>query len=157
MSSDQVRGGDVASFQPIFGHCECGTVRFKVNQPSAEVYHCHCTRCRRLHGTLFATYAFMMREHIEIEQGEENLSTYRSPNACWHFCRTCGCHLFAESDRKPGVMWYKPAVLEQDAHPGHPKKSEKHIFVSSKAPLETISDGLPQYEGYAPADVSPTA
>lgn len=124
-------------------------MRFKVNQPSAEVYHCHCTRCRRLHGTLFATFAFVMREHIEIEQGEENLSTYRSPNA--------GCHLFAESDRKPGVMWYKPAVFDQDAHPSHPQKSEKHIFVSSKSPLEIIGDGLPQYQGYALTDVSPTA
>ncbi len=147
----------MTSFQPIRGRCECGAVRFRVSQPSAEVYHCHCRRCRRLHGTLFATFAFMTREHIEIEQGEANLSTYHSPNARWHFCRTCGCHLFAQSDRKPGVMWYKPAVLEGDAHPGHPKESEKHIFATSKSPLEIISDGLPQYEGYAPADASPTA
>ncbi len=54
-------------------------------------------------------------------------------------------------------MWYKPAVLEGDAHPGHPRESEKHIFATSKSPLETISDNLPQYEGYAPANVSPSA
>ena len=147
----------MAPFQPISGRCECGAVRFRVDQPSPEVYHCHCTRCRRLHGTLFATFAFVMREHIEIEQGKDNLSTYRSPNARWHFCRTCGCHLLADSDRKPGVMWYKPAVLEGDAHPGHPENSEKHIFVASKSALETICDDLPQYAEYAPAEVSPTA
>jgi len=54
-------------------------------------------------------------------------------------------------------MWYTPAVLEGEAHPGHFRGSEKHIFATSKSPLETISDNLPEYEEYAPADVSPSA
>ncbi|MFQ6023791.1 MAG: GFA family protein [Acidiferrobacterales bacterium] len=113
------------------------------------MYHCHCSRCRRLHGTLFATFAYIQRDHFVIEHGTESLS--------WHFCRNCGCHLFAESDRKPGAMWYMPATLESEATPGHPKESEKHIFVASKSPCETITDDLPQYDEYAPPEVSPTS
>ncbi len=147
----------MSKFQSVGGGCECGAVRFRVEAPAGEIYHCHCARCRRIHGTMFATYAFMHREHIIIEQGEENLSTYNSPNAQWHFCRTCGCHLFAEHDQKPGVMWYMPSTLDEGANPGHPVESEKHIFVASKLPWERITDDLPRYDEYAPAEVSPTS
>jgi len=147
----------VTDFQPIYGRCECGAVRFRVDAPAQEMYHCHCSRCRRLHGTLFATFAYIQREHLVIEQGSENLATYDSPAAHWHFCRTCGCHLLAESDRKPGGAWYMPATLDGDATPGHPKETEKHIFASSKSPCETITDNLPQYDEYAPPEISPTS
>ncbi|GJL84062.1 MAG: hypothetical protein DHS20C01_36960 [marine bacterium B5-7] len=50
-----------------------------------------------------------------------------------------------------------PATLEDAAVPQHPKESEKHIFVASKSPIETISDDIPQYDEYAPPEVSITA
>jgi len=142
------------AFQPVEGRCECGAVRFRVHAPAEELYHCHCMRCRRLHGTMFATYAFVPPENVVIEKGADNLQSYRSPNAEWRFCRTCGCHLFAE---RPGAMWYMPATLDDGANPGHPAATEKHIFVESKLPWERIGDGLPQYDGYAPPELSPTS
>ena len=145
------------SFQPIYGRCECGTVRYRVDAPAEELYHCHCSRCRRLHGTLFATYAYINRANLVVVSGAESLATYQSPLADWHFCGQCGCHLLAEHKHNPGVMWYMPATLEDQAVPGHPKDSEKHIFVGSKSPLETITDDLPQYDEYAPVDVSVTS
>ncbi|MEM7281380.1 MAG: GFA family protein [Pseudomonadota bacterium] len=152
----QQRVNEMGHFQAIKGRCECGAVRYTVNATAQELYHCHCSRCRHLHGSLFATYAYVLREDIEIT-GEGNLSTYRSPLADWHFCKTCGCHLFAEHDHNPGVMWYMPATLERDAHPQHPEETEKHIFVASRSPLETLQGDLPQYDEYAPPDVSVTA
>ena len=148
---------NVKQFSPIHGRCECGTVGYEVKAPAEELYHCHCSRCRRLHGSLFATYAYLRRSDIEITNGANNLSTYRSPLADWHFCQTCGCHLFAEHDHNPGVMWYMPATLDNDAVPQHPQDSEKHIFAASKSPIETISEGIPQYDEYAPPEVSITA
>lgn len=144
-------------FIPIHGRCECGNVDYRVKAPAKELYHCHCSRCRRLHGSLFATYAYVRRGNIEITKGAENLSVYRSPLAHWYFCQTCGCHLFAEHDHNPGIMWYMPATLDSDATPQHPKDSEKHIFVASKSAIEKIDDDLPQYREYAPPEVSITA
>lgn len=144
-------------FQPIFGRCECGSVRIRVDAPAKEMYHCHCSRCRHRHGTLFATFAFVQREHLKIEYGREDLSTYRSPVGHWHFCRNCGCHLLVESDQKPGGVWYMPATLEGGTLPGHPKETEKHIFVASKSPCETITDGLPQYDEAPDVKVDPGA
>lgn len=145
------------TFEPVYGRCECGGVRYKVTAPAEELYHCHCSRCRRLHGTLFATYAYIRRDHFVIEMGGENIEIYHSPLARWSFCRTCGCHLFAEHEHNPGVRWYMPATLNGASTPGHPKDSEKHIFVGLKSPLETITDNLPQFEEYAPTEISVTS
>ena len=112
-------------FKPIRGGCECGGVIYEIDAPAQELYHCHCSRCRRLHGALFATYAYVRRDDILVMKGTDNISIYRSPLAHWHFCRTCGCHLFAEHDHNPGVMWYMPATLEEGAVPQHPVESEK--------------------------------
>jgi len=144
-------------FNRIGGRCECGSVSYEVKAPAEELYHCHCSRCRRLHGSLFATYAYVRRSDIEIEKGEGNLSVYNSPLAQWHFCKTCGCHLFAEHDHNPGVMWYMPATLDEGAEPQHPKDSEKHIFVASRSSIEPISEKIPKYDEYAPPELSITA
>lgn len=145
------------SFRPIHGRCECASVSYKVKAQADELYHCHCSRCRRLHGALFATYAFVRRKDVVIQKGEDNLSIYHGPLARWYFCQTCGCHLFAEHDHNPGVMWYMPATLDDENVPSHPKESEKHIFVASKSPIETIIGDIPQFDEYAPPEVSITS
>jgi hypothetical protein len=139
------------------GGCECGTVRYRVLGPAEELYHCHCSRCRRLHGALFATYAYVRREQLSIIPDLSVLSNYRSPDALWYFCGNCGCHLFAEHDHNPGVMWYMPATLDDGCTPGHPIESEKHIFVGSASSLEPIPDGAPEYDEYAPPEHSVTS
>ena len=141
-------------FEPVSGRCACGAVVYRVIAAAKEPYHCHCSRCRRLHGTLFATYSCVEREHVTVEAGTGSLSTNHSELAKWQFCRACGCHLFAEHEHNPGMAWYMPATLDGDLTPGHPSGSEKHIFVGSKSPLDRITDELPQFEGYPPAEAS---
>jgi len=145
------------SFSPIQGRCECGSVAYKISAAAQELYHCHCSRCRRLHGSLFATYAYVQGRDVKIVIGENNLSVYRSPKANWHFCKTCGCHLFAEHDHNPGVMWYMPATLDDGDTPQHPEDSEKHIFVASSSSVERLDDSIPEYDEYAPPESSITS
>ena len=144
-------------FHPIFGQCECGSVAYKVTAAAEELYHCHCSRCRRLHGSLFATYAYVRRNEIDITDSDNRLSVYCSPLARWYFCQTCGCHLFAEHDHNPGVMWYMPATLNDEESPQHPQDSEKHIFIGSRSSLEPINDSIPEYDEYAPSEISLTS
>lgn len=135
-------------FEPIRGSCQCGAVTYEVRAPAAEMYHCHCSMCRRCHGTLFATYATVPREHL-IVHGAENLRTYdSSADVHRHFCKTCGCQLVLDDDRWPDLKWFTPGTLDPGMHPGHPKSSEKHIFVASKVPWHEITDGLPQHEDF---------
>ncbi len=146
-----------SSFKTIHGQYKCGSVAYEVGAPAEELYHYHCSRCRRLQGALFATYPYVRRKNIVITKGADNLSIYNTPLAHWRFCQTCGCHLFAEHDHNPGVMWYMPATLNDDFVPQHPRESEKHIFGGSKSSIGTINDGITQTDEYVPSEVSITA
>lgn len=135
----------MSEFQPISGHCQCGAVRYSVHAPAVDLYHCHCSICRRCHGTVFTTYATVPAETLVIEQGADNLTTYDSSAIVHrHFCRTCGCQLFIDVDEKPELRWYTPATA--DGHPGH--TAEPHIFVGSKLHWYEIADDLTQLEGF---------
>jgi hypothetical protein len=135
------------AFTPITGHCQCGTVRFRVDAPPHDIYHCHCSMCRRCHGTIFATYALVPKDRIVLLAGAGNLTTFSSsPGVDRQFCRTCGCQLFIEVAESPDLRWYMPGVC--DGHPGHAKSQEKHIFVESKVPWYEIQDDLPKIVEY---------
>ena len=138
-------------FQTVTGQCQCGSIRFQINGPASEMYHCHCQVCRRLHGSLFGTFAVIRREDLWLEQGQENLSAYNSKsNYQWHFCKQCGCHIYVDNDAIPDTVFYRPSLLDAGQHPGHPAQTEKHIFVGSKSSLEHIADDLPQFEEFSP-------
>ena len=135
----------MADFTPIHGHCQCGTVHYRVTAAAEELYHCHCSMCRRVHGTLFATYAYLPRETLRIEKGEDNLSTFDSSDQVHRrFCRTCGCQLFIDYDGEPDLIGYTPGTV--DGHPGHTTEKERHIFVSSKVPWYEIENHRPQLD-----------
>jgi hypothetical protein len=134
-------------FTPVTGHCQCGAVAYRVDAPPHDIYHCHCSMCRRCHGTVFATYALVPKDKLTILKGTDNLSTYdSSPGVHRQFCRTCGCQMFIVDEGKPELRWYMPGTA--DNHPGHKAADEKHIFVGSKLSWYRIQDNLPQYEEY---------
>ena len=39
------------------GSCLCGEVAYEVDGPLEHAHHCHCSYCRKFHGTPYATYA----------------------------------------------------------------------------------------------------
>ena len=135
----------MADFTPIHGHCQCGTVHYRVTAAAEELYHCHCSMCRRVHGTLFATYAYVPRATLQIEKGEDNLNTFDSSEQVHRrFRRTCGCQLFIDYDGEPDQIGYTQGTV--DGHPGHPTEKERHIFVSSKVPWYEIENHRPQLD-----------
>lgn len=132
-------------FTPITGRCQCGAVRFRVTEPAVRLYHCHCSMCRRCHGAMFGTYAVVHKEHLVIERGADNLSVFESsPGTRREFCKTCGCQLFADEDKRPQYRLYTPATA--DGSPGHKPGMERHIYVGSKAAWYAIEGDLPQFE-----------
>ena len=38
------------------GTCLCGDIRFRLDGPFQWMMHCHCSRCRKHHGSAFATF-----------------------------------------------------------------------------------------------------
>ncbi|MFO0996599.1 MAG: GFA family protein [Alphaproteobacteria bacterium] len=134
----------MVAFKPVRGHCQCGAVRFRITKPAVRTYHCHCSMCRRCHGTMFATYALAPRDGLVIESGRDNLATFASSKGNnRRFCKTCGCQVFIDVDSKPDLVWTMPGIM--DGHPGHPPTMESHIYVDSKVDWYDIHGPLPQH------------
>jgi len=128
------------------GRCMCGKVHFEVREPATDLYHCHCSMCRKMHGTAFATYAVAPKDSMVFTQGADNLARFdSSPGVSRFFCKTCGCQMTIDVAAQPEDRWFMPGILEGAVHPGA-ADTERHIFVDSKLPWLHLDDKLPQSE-----------
>jgi len=129
------------------GSCLCGAVRYEVSGPVHDVHHCHCSMCRKTHGTAFSTFARLTVADFHVTTGKESIRAYRSsPMIERTFCDTCGARLTIRFDGMPDTVWVSVGTLEGD--PG--VRADSHMFVASKAPWDEINDALPQYPQYGP-------
>lgn len=135
----------------IAGGCLCGTVRYEVDDPIDMLLHCHCSMCRKHHGTAFATFATAPAAGFRWLAGQDEIGTYASsPNGTRLFCRHCGA-----------VAPFLMQASGQVCLPAGNLKGEFgmepqcHIFVGSKAPWYEITDPLPQHREYPPGYDAP--
>lgn len=63
----------------ITGGCNCGAVRFEVDQPLRLAGYCHCTVCRRRTGTAVSASAHPVEGSFRIGSGSEQLKVWVSP------------------------------------------------------------------------------
>ena len=134
-----------AASLPLPGGCQCGAVRYTLDAPAEDLYHCHCQMCRKIHGAVFATFAVVGVGDLTVEQGADRLASFESsPGTLRQFCGHCGCPLFCTVESRPGIVYFTAATLDDGAHPGHPVECERHIYVASKLPWYKIGDHLPQ-------------
>jgi hypothetical protein len=130
----------------IKGSCFCGTVRYEVDGPFNTMLSCHCSMCRKHHGSAFATYVSAPIDGFRWVSGEDKLLRYKSSEQGMRTsCFVCGSAV-------PEVLpAYSLALLPAGPLEGDLGiKPEAHIFVGSKASWYTITDGLPQHEEYPP-------
>ena len=124
------------------GSCLCGAVTFEAHEPLENFIHCHCSMCRKIHGTPFGSY--VRSKQVNFKSGKGNIARYESsPGFCRCFCDQCGSVLPEDVD---GAEYYfVPAGGLDDAIAARP---EKHIFAGSKADWYQITDSLPQVHEY---------
>ncbi|MCA9233603.1 MAG: GFA family protein [Planctomycetales bacterium] len=128
---------------PLTGRCLCGRIQYEIRQSLKGVLNCHCSMCRKGHGAAFRTRATVRSENFQWTSGEKLLSSYESsPGEFKLFCSVCGSSLLTRFEQYPRYLGFPLGTLDVD--PG--VKPEKHLFVGSKAPWDTISDQLPQFE-----------
>jgi hypothetical protein len=128
------------------GRCLCGAVRYEIDGPFVEVVHCHCSMCRKHHGTAFVTWAVAPLEGFRLTAGQEAIvSRESSPGVQRSFCSTCGSvtpqvspsgkHVIAAAGNLVDAVGLTPYA---------------HIFTGSKASWYTITDDLPQHAEFPP-------
>jgi hypothetical protein len=128
------------------GACLCGAVAFAIAPPYRWFAHCHCSLCRKHHGTLFSTGLGVERHKLDWLRGTDAVVHYRATAAFERpFCRHCGSTVPAISHDER--FWHVPAGL-LTGDPGVRPRS--HIFVASKSPLHELTDALPQHAAYPP-------
>jgi hypothetical protein len=133
------------------GSCLCGTVRYEVSGPFNAMENCHCSMCRKHHGSAFSTYVSAPSAAFRWISGQDAILCYPSSSEGKRYsCKVCGSVL-------PMVMAEHGLVL----CPAGPLEGDlgitphSHMFVASKAPWHTITDSLPQHAEYPPEYAAP--
>jgi hypothetical protein len=133
------------------GSCLCGDVAWTISAPLDLMTHCHCSRCRKAHGSAFATFVGCPVESFAFARGRDGIVTYESsPGLARPFCGRCGGTVPSE------MAWDDRILLPAgplDDDPG--TRPLAHIFMASRAPWFEIEDALPRFDAYPPGVGAP--
>ena len=135
-----------AGARVLVGKCQCGAVRYRVEDAFAYASNCHCSSCRAATGSAFKPFAGIEREKLEVTDGANGLLVVGDDRLNDTRCRTCGSLLFSVVREGEYVHVALGSLVD-----GPSTRPTKHIFVGSKAPWFRISDDLPQFEEHATA------
>jgi hypothetical protein len=119
----------------LTGMCFCRAVRYEVADEFRYAMICHCSNCRRATGSAFKPFAGIERGKFAVYGGDKANDTH---------CRGCGSLLFSIVRDGAFVHVAMGTLLDDPAI-----RPSRHIFVGSKAPWFTITDGLPQFDEHA--------
>lgn len=125
------------------GACECGAVRYEVEDAFLYAANCHCSRCRAATGSAFKPFAGIESEKLRITKGADATLVVGQEHLNDTRCATCGSLLF--SVVRDGAYVHVAMGSLRDT-PGI--RPAGHIFVGSKASWFEITDALPQSEEY---------
>src|SRR5262249_17234079 len=128
----------------VHGSCLCGDVAWEVDGPLDFMSHCHCSRCRKAHGSAFQTSVMCDAGDFRYTRGRERIARFQSsPDLCRTFCERCGTPVTNDANPWQGKLFCPAGALDDDIDvpPLGP------IFVRSKAPRDQIPGRLPTSEG----------
>jgi hypothetical protein len=125
------------------GSCLCGAVRFEVTAELTAPDACHCTKCRKWSGHVFAS-TDVPRAALTIH-GEDKVGWFASSEKVRRgFCSVCGSSLFFDPLDRAKHGWIGVAMGAFEAPTG--TRLKVHIFVADKGDYYDLADGVPQNE-----------
>lgn len=130
------------------GGCRCGRLRYAVTGELGFTFSCHCSFCRRIHGSAFTTVAIVPRAAFRWAEGSGEPAAFVTPlGSVRRFCGRCASPV-CNQPREPELLCLVVASLddERDIAPC------AHMNTESKAPWFEIADGLPQFATFPTAD-----
>jgi hypothetical protein len=134
------------------GSCLCDAVSWRCEEPFQLMSHCHCSRCRKVHGSAYATYLTVATDRFALERGREAVVRFpSSPAFARPFCGRCGS-VVPDGEATEGHVAIPAGSLDGD--PG--VRPLAHIFAASKAPWYEIPGALPRFDAFPPGFDSPT-
>ncbi len=127
----------------LTGHCLCGEIRFEYQGPLGPISLCHCSQCRRAHGSAFSASAPVQKARFQFVSGDHLISEYESrPGKYRAFCSRCGSQLYSRLDAIPGILRLRVGTVNEPLAKG----PAAHVFTGSKSDWFTITDDVPRFE-----------
>jgi len=128
----------------IKGSCLCGEIKYQVKGVLSDITHCHCTTCRKAHGSAFSSVSAVDINDFSCISGREHLKSFESsPGKKRYFCSNCGSHIYAHKEEQEHFV-LRLGTLDDDPM----VRPVNHIWTSLKAPWYEIKKDcqLPQFE-----------
>ena len=124
------------------GSCLCGQVTFEASGFTGHTANCHCSMCRKFHGSAFSTLSKV--KNLTWLSGQELLKDYVAPNGTIRtFCANCGSSIgFRSKDNPLSEIELSLSLFDENI----PVKADAHIYTDYKSNWYEITDDLPQYK-----------
>ncbi|MEO8018759.1 MAG: GFA family protein [Pseudomonadota bacterium] len=130
----------------VEGRCVCGAVHWSYDAPLTIMGHCHCSICRKHHGTLFATFVAGPLSTFHWRGGTEKIGTWESSSQGRRsFCSVCGSKVPVVIQASQ-LVFMPAGALEGELG----IRPQMHLFVGSKPPWHMLTDSLPRHDAYPP-------
>jgi hypothetical protein len=127
------------------GGCLCGNIRYRSTKPPVFVTHCHCQRCRRHSGALFASDVGLPLDGFTWVRGEP--AYWRSSTALDRgFCSICASAISNRYIDDPSFLVIPVGSLDDPER----VTPEFHIMTESRVSWLKIDDDLPRYPRFDP-------
>jgi hypothetical protein len=140
--AQSVLAKSVEEFIMFTGSCLCKAITFEAQETPNLVFNCHCSRCRKSHGSAFATQVFASKASLNFTSGHEKLSEYQSTGGVRTFCSICGSRLMNYAANGNGD--YLSVAISAIDEP-HQFAPIADCFVSNKAPWSELDTNIEQY------------
>jgi hypothetical protein len=136
--------------------CFCGAVQlaFPTQGPGlGNTFVCHCTDCRKITASMFASNFTIADTHLTHIRGRDNLKTYSQSHTTVsgklmtnYFCSTCGTLMYRVGEKYPGMSILRIGTVD-DFHLHETKlKPRREIHVKDRVNWVTPIEGIPQFE-----------
>jgi len=126
----------------LTGKCLCESIEYSYEGRMGDIINCHCSKCRRWHGSAFRTRATIEKRGFKWIKGENLLSYYDSSrNITKTFCKNCGSNLISIYKDNDNILGLPLGGVEGEFE----DRPKYHIFTDSKAKWHKITDKLEQH------------
>ncbi len=126
----------MSDFEPIYGGCICGSVKYSINSKPLFTQVCHCLDCKKLTGSSYVMNTSIFEDSLKIsgELLKAELIAGSGKKCTHYFCKKCGVYIYADYEfaiRRLTVRT-KTLLRPKDFQP------QAHIFVKDKDPWINI-------------------
>ncbi len=126
----------------VQGSCLCGQVEYEVELIPEKTFNCHCSYCRKAHGSAFATLTFAKGSTLNIKKGQECLTEHENDIGGFRaFCAHCGTRLMNYAPDKSIYL----AIAISTVNTPLDFLPVAHVNIESKASWHEPYEGIPAF------------